>query len=158
MHPTLFTHLRNIIQLHSREDALPADRTRLDATRTRQTRNYMSAIVKRRIGALVPANAAQALRLLRILPVRDALAELLVVLPAANVRVAGGRLDEGAAAVLLVSDPVAVVRVAVLERVQAVAVALGQPECTFVRCATVVDAAAVAVAVAILDLAFVVLG
>ena len=84
----------------------------------------MPTVIKRRISRVLPADPAQSLLLLRVLPVRHALTELLIVLPATNIRVARCSLDEGARAVLLVVHPVAVVRVAVLEGVQAVAVAL----------------------------------
>ena len=118
----------------------------------------MPTVVKRRIGSILPADPTQPLLLLRVLPVRHALAEFLIVLPAAHVRVARGGLDESAGAVLLVVDPVAVVRVAVLEGVQAVAVALAELEGSLVGGAAVVEHLAVPVAVAVFDLALVVLG
>lgn len=118
----------------------------------------MTAIVERCIRGILPADTAQTLFLLRVFPVRDTLAELLVILPAADVGVTGRSLDEGAGAVLLVIDPVSIVRVAVLEGVETMAVALAELESAFVGGAAVVEHLAVSVTMAILDLALVVFG
>lgn len=148
--------LRYVIELHSAQDAFPADWAILDFARTRDACDDVAAVIEGRIGRLVPADATHALLFLGVLPVCDALAEFLVVFPAADVRVTRGGLDECARALLLVVDPFAVVGVAVLECVEAVAVASAEAEGAGVGCSGVVDAGAVAVAVAVADLAFVV--
>jgi len=118
----------------------------------------MATIIKRRLSRLFPTDATQPLRLLRLLPMRHPLTKALVVLPAAHIRIPGTRFHECAGAVLLIGDPLAVVRVTVLVREEAMPVALPEAEGARVGGTCMVDARAVAVFVAVAELAFVVLG
>jgi len=77
----------------------------------------MTAVIEGSFGVSFPADPAEFLRLLCVLPVRNTFAELLVVLPPAYICVATGGLDVSPSAVLLVVDPVTIVSVAVLEGV-----------------------------------------
>jgi hypothetical protein len=148
----------HVVQLHSAQHPLPTDRTVLHLPCALQTGYHMATVVERCICGVLPADTAQMLFFLRILPVCNTLAELLIVLPAADVGVTSCSFDEGARAVLLVIDPVSVVRIAVLEGVEAVAVALAELEGTFVGSTAVVEHFTVSVTVAVLDLALVVFG
>ena len=117
----------------------------------------MAAVVEGRLGFSVPAYATQPLSLLRVFPMRHALAKLLVLFPPTHVRVACRGFNECARTMLLVVDPVAIIRVAILEGIETMTVPLGEAERAAVGRARVVDASSMAVAVAVLDLALVVL-
>jgi hypothetical protein len=82
------------------------------------------AVIKGSLSIAVPTNSTKPFCLLGIFPVRNAFAKLLVVLPSTNICIAARRLDVRASAVLLVVNPIAIIRIAILERVQSVAVAL----------------------------------
>lgn len=116
----------------------------------------MTAIVERCVRGVLPADTAQTFFFLRILPVRNTFAKFPIVLPTTNKGVASRSFDKGAGPVLLVVDPVPVVRVAVLERVETVAVALAELKGAFVGSTAVVEHFPVTVTVAVLDLAFIV--
>jgi hypothetical protein len=130
--------LRNIVELHGTQDPLPADGTVLHFSRARQASHDVSAVVEGCFGRLVPADPAHALCLLCVPPVRHALAEFLIILPATDICVAGCCFDKGAGSVALVVDPVAIVCVSVLEGVESMAVALAKTEGTRVGSAGVV--------------------
>jgi hypothetical protein len=88
---------------------------------------------------------------------RNALAELLVVFPAAHICIAGCGFDKCARTMLLVSDPIAIVRVTILKCVESMPVALAESESTVIGSTRMVDADPMAVTVSVCDISHVVL-
>src|SRR5690242_9379716 len=107
-----------VVEFHCGQHPLPTNWTILHLSRALKACHNMSTVVERRICCVIPANSAQSLLFLRVLPVCDTLTELLVMLPATNICVAGCCLNERSGTVLLVIHPAPVISVTILEGVK----------------------------------------
>lgn len=150
---TLFSTL---INLHHGHRLLPTHRTTINLPRALHTRTDMATRIKQRILILRVADLAQAHLLIGHFPIANALSVAFSIAVAAHVLVPRLALDKRALPVPLVLLPVTLVRVAGRVLHSSLALAVAEDEVAGVRRARVGDVRAVAVPLAVLEVAGVV--
>lgn len=146
----------HLVDLNDADHILPTDGANVDLVGTGHAGTDMPAVIKQRILLLRVADLAEIHLLVGDFPVADAFAVTFAVLVATDVPVAGLAFHEGALAVALVVDPVAVIRVAGRILHQTLPVTLSEDEVAGVSGARVRDVRSLAVVVAFVELAAVV--